>query len=73
MAGSMNAKILIVGGALILLGVVVTMYWQSRVDKFVAVGPRFTAYNGQELCVRIQELEKRLIGYAKPCNYGETK
>lgn len=52
---------------------------QAFIDKFIGVGPRFTAYDGQELCERIQELERYSYGYTeagrKPldCHYSQSK
>lgn len=36
-----------------------------EINKFIQVGPKFTAENGQQLCERIQHLEKD----KKPCEY----
>lgn len=45
---------------------------QTYIDKFIGAGPRFTAYDGQELCERIRELETYSYGYKdlgrKPLN-----
>lgn len=38
----------------------------NRVTKFESAGIRFTGDHGQELCLRVQQLEKD----PKPCNYG---
>jgi len=49
---------------------------QQQVKSFVAVGPRFTAQDGQELCERVKALEVYSYGYRdagkKPldCRYG---
>lgn len=40
--------------------------FQDRMKQFVSQGSRFTALNGQELCERIQKLEKEPL----PCNYN---
>lgn len=48
------------------------MTQQIYIDKFIGAGPRFTAYDGQELCERIRELETYSYGYKdlgrKPLN-----
>lgn len=36
---------------------------QQQVKSFVAVGPRFTAQDGQELCERVKALEAASYGY----------
>lgn len=38
---------------------------QERIDKFINVGKRFTAEDGQQLCERIQVLET----HPGPCTY----
>lgn len=50
---------------------------QEKVESFMKAGPRFTAKDGQELCLRIQRLEHasygfRDLGYVSlGCDYGE--
>lgn len=57
----------------------IIMTQQTYIDKFISVGPRFTAYDGQELCERVRELEKYSYGYEdagrKPldCRYNQQK
>lgn len=36
---------------------------ETFIEKFIGAGPRFTAYDGQVLCERIQELETYSYGY----------
>jgi hypothetical protein len=45
---------------------------KSKVAQFMSVGPRFTAANGQEVCMRVQELEKAAGITVKPCSYYIT-
>lgn len=42
---------------------------KTKVVQFMLVGPRFTAANGQEVCMRVQELEKVADIVVKPCSY----
>ena len=52
---------------------------ETFIEKFISAGPRFTAYDGQELCERVRELETYSYGYKdsgrKPlnCNYLSEK
>lgn len=52
---------------------------QQKLQTFVAAGPRFTAADGQELCLVVAELAKESYGYrasGKPvpvCNYYVEK
>jgi hypothetical protein len=39
----------------------------------MSIGPRFTAYHGQGLCHRVQNLEIAVFGKAEPCTYTEEK
>ena len=41
--------------------------FSEQMSKFVSVGKRFTADNGQELCERFAKLEKE----PKPCEYNK--
>lgn len=43
--------------------------FQTEIQKFAAKGPRFTANDGQALCLRVQALEKN----PQPCRYGEPR
>lgn len=51
--------------------------WQLY--RFMHQGARFTAQDGQELCLRVQELERRSNGYQDagktplPCDYIPSK
>ncbi len=40
-----------------------------RIMTFVKQGPRFTANDGQELCLRVQKLEAD----PKPCQYDKPR
>jgi hypothetical protein len=47
---------------------------QEKLATFVNAGPRFTADDGQALCLRIQALEQRLYGSGEtsgPCEYRQ--
>lgn len=52
---------------------------QARMDKFMNVGPRFTAKDGQALCERIKALEQVSYGYRDAgksdlsCDYAKPK
>lgn len=45
-------------------------------SQFIKKGPRFTAYDGQELCERVKRLESESYGFKDsnlqqlPCNYA---
>ena len=45
-------------------------------NAFISKGPRFTAYDGQELCERVKRLESESYGFKDsnlpqlPCNYA---
>lgn len=47
-----------------------------QIYAFMSAGPRFTAQDGQELCQRVQALEKYSYGFhdagkrVDSCNYG---
>lgn len=41
------------------------MEFSNKISQFANKGPRFTAQNGQDLCERVQSLEKE----PKPCEY----
>lgn len=45
--------------------------FKTRIQGFMSVGPRFTAFHGQGLCYRVQNLETITIGKAEPCTYIE--
>jgi len=42
---------------------------KTKVSQFMSMGPRFTAADGQEVCMRVQELEKVAGIVVKPCSY----
>jgi len=43
-------------------------------NKFMSKGPRFTAYDGQELCERVKRLEDRnSLSIQMPCDYTKEK
>lgn len=41
----------------------------EETKKFISKGKRFTASDGQELCLRIQSLEQQTFVQEKECNY----
>ena len=49
---------------------------QTKLERFVAKGARFTAQDGQALCERVRALEERSYGFKdagktpQPCEYG---
>lgn len=57
----------------------IIMAQEVFIEKFINAGPRFTAYDGQELCERIRELELYSYDYKntdrKPlnCHYSQSK
>lgn len=52
---------------------------EADLQKFMSAGPRFTGYDGQQLCERVKRLEQLSIGFRKAgykpldCNYGARK
>lgn len=43
-------------------------------NQFVNKGPRFTAYDGQELCERVQKIEERVpLSVRLPCDYTKER
>lgn len=54
--------------ALVIAGSLFAQFYQY--NRFVSAGPRFTAYDGQELCLRIEALERAHGLDPKPCHYG---
>lgn len=44
------------------------LQFQDEVTRWVNKGPRFTAFDGQVLCERVQKLEKNPY----PCRYAPT-
>ena len=51
----------------------------ERIKLFMNAGPRFTAKDGQELCLVIREIAKHSYGFKDSgftlpkCNYGENR
>lgn len=43
--------------------------FKTRIQGFMGVGPRFTAFHGQGLCQRVQKLETAILGKSEPCTY----
>lgn len=66
--GAIVTRILLATSVLAILGYLLFMY--GDLQLFAKRGPRFTAYDGQELCLRVQAIEKRL-GDSGECNYGK--
>lgn len=66
--GAIVTRILLATSILVILGYLLFMY--GDLQLFAKRGPRFTAYDGQELCLRVQAIEKRL-GASGECNYGK--
>lgn len=52
---------------------------ETRIKQFLSLGPRFTAFDGQELCERIKILEENSIEFKNnnhsplPCSYQTRK
>ena len=65
-------KIKLLWGMIVLMWVV----WSADYFYFRYAGPRFTAHNGQDLCIVIHEIAKYSIGYQQSglpmpqCEYG---
>ena len=72
-------KYRVIGMALGLIFSVSLVFQLWQVYRFVNSGPRFTGYDGQELCERVKALEVYSYGYRdagkKPlaCDYLERK
>lgn len=74
----MHAKLLlfVILGAFIAGSVGFQFY---QIYTFMNAGSRFTAQDGQSLCRRVQELERRSYGFRDAgkvlgrCDYGESK
>lgn len=48
--------------------------WQrlnSVMERFISAGPRFTANDGQILCLRIRELERKTNLPVSDCHYSK--
>lgn len=43
--------------------------FKTQIQSFMNVGSRFTASHGQDLCVRVQNLEGKVIGESLPCTF----
>ena len=64
----MKAWLGVVLGVVISISLVLNAY---QVWKFISAGPRFTAYDGQELCERIAAHERFHGLPANPCKYAK--
>lgn len=54
--------------ALVTFQIIHYVQFQDEVTRWVNKGPRFTAFDGQALCERVQKLEKS----PSPCRYVST-
>lgn len=66
--GAIVTRVLLATSILVILGYLI--FISGDLQLFAKKGPRFTAYDGQDLCLRIQAVEKRL-GDSGECNYGK--
>lgn len=68
MSGLIKTGFILAGAALVgALLAKEAVFWYG----FANAGPRFTANDGQSLCLRVRALETKAGGDVLPCDYGD--